>query len=33
MLSANGSGSGWHVDPFNASAWNGLLKGRKRWAL
>ena len=33
MLSANGSGSAWHVDPFNASAWNGLLKGRKRWAL
>ena len=33
MASAPGSGSVWHVDPFNASAWNALLLGRKRWAL
>ena len=33
MLSAEGSGSQWHIDPYNASAWNGLLLGRKRWAL
>jgi hypothetical protein len=33
MASAQGTGSAWHVDPFNASAWNGLLIGRKRWAL
>jgi hypothetical protein len=23
MLSAKGSGSEWHIDPLNASAWNG----------
>lgn len=33
MLSAAGGGSQWHIDPFNASAWNGLLMGRKRWAM
>ena len=27
------SGSSWHVDPNATSAWNGLLKGRKRWIL
>ena len=25
MLSAKGSGSEWHIDPYNASAWNGML--------
>jgi hypothetical protein len=28
-----GSGSSWHLDPFNTSAWNALLFGRKRWAM
>ncbi len=28
-----GSGSPWHTDPHATSAWNGLLYGRKRWAL
>ena len=33
LFAMPGSGSGWHVDPFNTSAWNGVLFGRKRWAL
>ncbi|KAH7295900.1 hypothetical protein KP509_27G069900 [Ceratopteris richardii] len=27
------SGASWHVDPALTSAWNTLIKGRKRWAL
>ncbi len=27
------SGSPFHVDPYRTSAWNGLISGRKRWAL
>ena len=33
LISNAGSGSSFHVDPFNSSAWNTLLQGRKRWAL
>eukprot|EP01117_Protostelium_nocturnum_P017621 TRINITY_DN71_c1_g1_i4.p1 TRINITY_DN71_c1_g1~~TRINITY_DN71_c1_g1_i4.p1 ORF type:complete len:365 (+),score=71.86 TRINITY_DN71_c1_g1_i4:490-1584(+) len=27
------SGSPFHTDPYRTSAWNGLIKGRKRWVL
>ena len=33
LLSGKDTGSAWHVDPLNTSAWNTLLVGKKRWAL
>ena len=33
LVSGEGTGSDWHVDPLNASAWNTVLSGQKRWAL
>ncbi|TDH71063.1 hypothetical protein CCR75_002800 [Bremia lactucae] len=27
------TGASWHQDPVNTSAWNSLVKGRKRWAI
>lgn len=33
LISGRDTGSSWHVDPLNTSAWNTLLVGRKRWAL
>ena len=33
LLSGKDTGSAWHVDPLNTSAWNTLLVGQKRWAL
>lgn len=33
LTSAAGSGSCWHVDLYNTSAWNFVVTGRKRWAL
>ena len=33
LLGAHGSGFAMHQDPFDSSAWNALLLGRKRWVL
>jgi len=33
LAGAAGSGSCFHVDPFNTSAWNTVISGSKRWAL
>ena len=33
LVSGAGTGSKYHVDPLNTSAWNSLLLGRKRWAV
>jgi hypothetical protein len=33
LFAATGTGSAWHVDPLNTSAWNTLLVGQKRWGL
>ena len=33
LASGLATGSNWHVDPLNTSAWNTLLHGVKRWAL
>ncbi|KAL1519130.1 hypothetical protein AB1Y20_003393 [Prymnesium parvum] len=33
VVGGAGSGCRWHVDPFETSAWNMLLQGRKLWCL
>ena len=33
LLSAPGSGFTMHQDPFDTSAWNAMVSGRKRWLL
>jgi hypothetical protein len=33
LIASAGSGSCFHIDPFNTSAWNTVLTGSKRWAM
>jgi hypothetical protein len=33
LIASAGSGSCFHIDPFNTSAWNTVLSGSKRWAM
>eukprot|EP01134_Creolimax_fragrantissima_P000953 CFRG0953T1 len=33
IIGPKGSGSSFHIDPNGTSAWNGVVKGRKKWIL